>query len=67
MTRRQRDELVAVRTDFILAEAAAVEAYRLHFEAQMRRGKIRGLLHASYVHFARFGAVLSGLDASRIQ
>ena len=64
MTRRQRDELVAVRADLILADEPAVEAYMLHFEAQLRRGKVRKLLYASYVHFARAGAILFCLDAN---
>lgn len=32
----------------------------------MNRRKIRGLLYASYVHFARSGAILVGLDAREI-
>lgn len=67
MTRRQRNELVAVRADLILADEPAAEAYELHFEAQLRRGKVRRLLYASYAHFARAGAVLAGLDTREIQ
>jgi hypothetical protein len=67
MTRRQRNELVAVRAAVILADDPTVKAYAVHFEAQMRRGKVRRLLYASFVHFARAGASLSGLDAREIQ
>jgi hypothetical protein len=67
MTRRQRNELVAVRAAFILADEPAVKAYTLHFEAQMRRGKVRRLLYAGYMHFARTAVILSGLDAREIQ
>ena len=67
MTRRQRNELVAVRAAFILADEPAVKAYTLHFEAQMRRGKVRRLLYAGYMHFARTAVILSGVDARDIQ
>ena len=67
MTRRQRNELVAVRAELILADKPTAKAYKLHFEAQLRRGKVRRLLYASYVHFARAGAISSGLNASEIQ
>jgi hypothetical protein len=66
MTRRQRSQLVAVRAEFILADEPAVQAYMLHFEAQLRRGKLRRLLSASYIHFAR-AAMLSGLNATEWQ
>ena len=66
MTRRQRNELVAVRVDLILADEPAAEAYKLHFEAQLRRGKVRRLLYASYVCYVRASAVLAGLDAREI-
>ncbi|MGD0928396.1 MAG: hypothetical protein ABR926_24750 [Streptosporangiaceae bacterium] len=67
MTRRQRNELVTAHADLILADEPAVEAYTLHFEAQMRRGKVWRLLSASWVHFAWPGAILFGLDAREIQ
>jgi hypothetical protein len=67
MTRRQRSQLVAVRTDSIWADESTVQAYMLHFEAQLRRGKLRRLLYVSYIHFARAGAMLSGLNAREIQ
>lgn len=67
MTRRQRHELVAVRAHLILADGPAVEAYKLHFERQLRREKVRGLLRAIYVQYARASAVLAGLDTRDIQ
>ena len=66
MTRRQRNELVAVRAESILADEATVKAYKLHFEAQMHRGKIRRMLYAFYLHFARGGGAQSGLSAREI-
>jgi hypothetical protein len=66
MTRRQRDELVTGHADFILTDEPAVKTYTLHFEAQMRRGQARRLLCAGYLHFARAGTFLFGLDASEI-
>ncbi|MGH3189757.1 MAG: hypothetical protein ACRDPY_26545 [Streptosporangiaceae bacterium] len=59
MTRRQRNELVAVRAAFILAEDPS---YTLHFETQMRRGRVWRLFFASHAHFARIGEMLSGFD-----
>ena len=53
MTRRQRNELVAVRAALILADDPTVKAYAVRFEAQMRHGKVRRQLYASFVHFAR--------------
>lgn len=67
MTRRQRCELVAVRAELILADELAVQAYLLHFEAQLHRGKIRRLLYASYAHFAWAGQILSGFNAGEFQ
>lgn len=67
MTRRQRSQLVAVRAEFILADEPTVQACMLHFEAQLRRGRLRRLLAASYIHFARAGAMVSGLDTTEIQ
>jgi hypothetical protein len=66
MTRRQRNELVA-RADLILACELDVEAYTVHFETQMLRGKVRKLLVNCYVHFARAGVVvLHGFDHAEI-
>jgi hypothetical protein len=67
MTRRQRDQLVAVRTEFILADEPAVRAYMLHFESQLRRGKLRRLLYAGYLHFLKGSATLADLDARGIR
>jgi hypothetical protein len=66
MTRRQRNEMVAGRAELILADEPAAEAYRLHFEAQMHRGRVRRMLYAIYLHFARSGAALFGLNAREI-
>jgi hypothetical protein len=67
MTRRQRSELVAVRAELILADEPTVQAYMLHFEAQLHRAQVRRLLYVCYVHFARAGAILFGLNAGEIQ
>ncbi len=44
MTRRQRNELVEERADFILAVEFTTAAYVNYFELQMHSGKIRKLL-----------------------
>ncbi len=67
MTRRQRNQLVTAHADLILADEPAVEAYTLHFEAQLHRSKVRRLLYAGYIHFARASAIQFGLDASGLQ
>jgi hypothetical protein len=54
------------RADLILADELSIEAYRRHFETQVHRGRIRRLLHASYLHLARAGAGLAGPDAGPI-
>jgi hypothetical protein len=58
MTRRQRNIAVEARADLILADKPSVEAYAAYFESQMHRGKVRRLLYASYLWFARAGTVL---------
>jgi hypothetical protein len=58
MTRRQRKNLVHARAELILAGDLAVQAYAIHFEAQMRRGQVRKLLRSSYVQLVRIGKVL---------
>jgi hypothetical protein len=58
MIRRQRNKLVEVRADLILAGEATREAYVMYFEAQMRRSKVRKLLYTSFLQFARSGAIL---------
>ena len=55
MIRRQRNKVVEVRADLILAGEATTEAYVMHFEAQMRRSKV---LYTSFLQFARSGAML---------
>jgi hypothetical protein len=57
---------VEERADLILASDLGVHAYAVHFEAQMRRGRIRRLLYASYVFWARAGTILAGLDPQGI-
>ncbi len=58
MIRRQRNKLVEVRADLILGGEVTSEAYAMHFEAQMRRRKVRKLLYASFLQFARSGAMI---------
>jgi hypothetical protein len=58
MIRRQHNKLVEVRADLILAGEATTEAYVTHFEAQMRRSKVRKLLYTSFLQFASSGAML---------
>lgn len=61
MTGRRRTQIVEERADLILANKLDEDAYSAHFEAQMRRGKIRRrLLYASYVYFVQAGAILAG-------
>jgi len=67
MIRRQRDQLVAVRAEFILTDEPAVQAYMLHFERQLRRGKLRRLLYAGSMHFLRGSSTLADLDAREIR
>jgi hypothetical protein len=62
MDGRRDTELVEAHADLILADSVSVKAYGCHFEAQMRHGRVRQLLHASYLYFARAGAGLAGLD-----
>lgn len=66
MDGRRDDELVEARAELILAGELSIEAYGRHFETQMRGGRIRRLLHAGFLHFARGGAALAGLDAGAI-
>jgi hypothetical protein len=63
MIRRQRNRLVEVRADLILADEATVAAYAVHFETQMRRSKVRKLLSTSYLRFARNGVAMFNLTA----
>jgi hypothetical protein len=43
-----------------------IEEYAVHFETQMHRGIVRKILHNSYMHLARVGAILHGLDPTEI-
>ena len=47
MNGRRDTELIEARADLILADELSAKAYGRHFEAQMRRGRIRRLLYAS--------------------
>jgi hypothetical protein len=58
----RRIQLVEERADLILARALGAGAFAAYFEAQMRRGRIRRLLYASYMLWARSGMLLAGLD-----
>jgi len=54
MSGRRRKELVAANADLILASELSAHAYAVHFEAQMRGGKVRQLLYARPLGRARF-------------
>jgi hypothetical protein len=62
MTRSQRTKVVEARADLILAVESATGEYALHFETQLRRSAVRRILYQVYLHFARSGAALLGLD-----
>ncbi|HCU91866.1 MAG TPA: hypothetical protein DHU96_03665 [Actinobacteria bacterium] len=53
MTHRQRNIAVEARADLILTDEPSVDAYAAYFEAQMHRSKVRGLLRAVDLWFAR--------------
>jgi hypothetical protein len=59
MTRSQYDQLVQTRTDLIMDDELAAGVFAVHFETQLRRGKLRTLLHRSGRHLARAGAALA--------
>jgi hypothetical protein len=59
MTRSQRDKTVEAHADLILAEQHSLRTYAAHFETQMRRGKMRGLLCAGR-RWLRPGSALRG-------
>ena len=63
MNGKRDNELVEARADLILADELSAKAYGLHFEIQMRRGRIRWLLYASCLYLAHSGAGLLGFDA----
>ena len=58
MNRRRDSELIEARADLILVDELSAKVYGLHFETQMRRGRIRRLLYATCLHFARARAGL---------
>jgi hypothetical protein len=66
MTRGQRDELVKERAQAILASEPAVGAYAVHFDTQLRRGRLRALLYRSYIRFSRASTMAVGLDPGEI-
>lgn len=53
MDGRRRMQMVAEHADLILASEPTIHTWAVHFEAQMRRGKIRRLLCAGYLHWTR--------------
>ena len=61
MTRWQRHIAVEKRADLILADKPSVGTYAAYFETQMHRGKMRRLLCASCLWFARAGTILPWL------
>jgi hypothetical protein len=63
MMRRQRNQLVEVRADLILADEVTAAAYAVHFDAQLKRSKARKLLNTSCLQFARTGANMFNLTA----
>ena len=67
MSGRRRKELVAANAYLILASEASARAYVVHFEAQMRGGKVRRLLYASYMYIASACAFLVDLDPQAIR
>jgi hypothetical protein len=62
MARGQHHKLVRERADRILDSELTAKAYAIHFETQLRRGRIRRLLYIGYLHFSRAGALAAGLD-----
>jgi hypothetical protein len=67
MSGRRRKELVAANADLIMASELSARAYAIHFEAQMRGGKVRRLLYASCMYIARACAFLADLDPQAIR
>jgi hypothetical protein len=53
MDERRRTQMVEEHADLILASEPGMHAYAVYFEAQMRRGKIRRLLYAGYLHWTQ--------------
>jgi hypothetical protein len=59
MSPSQHDRLVTTRADLILDDELAAEVFAVHFEIQLRRGKLRTLVHRSGGLLARAGAALA--------
>ena len=66
MNRKRNTELIEARADLILVDELSAKVYGLHFESQMRRGRIRQLLYASCLYFARAGAGLRRRGQRRV-
>jgi len=62
MTGWQHNMAVEARAELILTDEPSVRAYAAHFEAQLRRGTVRRLLHASYL-WLRYAATVRHRDA----
>jgi hypothetical protein len=56
----RRRNLVEAGADLVWRGELTGEAYAVHFEAQMHRGRVRKAPYVSYLHFARAGASLAG-------
>jgi hypothetical protein len=44
-------QMVEEHANLILASEPTIHTWAVHFETQMRRGKIRRLLYAGYLHW----------------
>ena len=66
MTRGQRNELVKERAAAILGSECTAGAYAVQFDTQLRRRRLRTLLHRSYLRFSRAGAMAAGFDPREI-
>jgi hypothetical protein len=62
MTRGQHDKLAKERAARILDSELTARSYAIHFETQLRRGRLRRLLYIGYLNFSRAGAIAAGLD-----
>jgi hypothetical protein len=66
MTHGQRARLVEERAAAILGSEPTIGAYAVHFDTQLRRGRLRALLYRGYIRFSRAGAMSVGLDPKQI-
>jgi hypothetical protein len=62
MTRGQHDKLVKERANRILDSELTARSYAIHFDIQLRRGRLRRLLYLGYLNFSRAGVIAAGLD-----